>query len=180
MTVFVSASLLSFSIVPVLLQTFLYPFRIIAAYSFFIAALVVYALAAFMATFLWKEKPPTTGMLLLYLSATSLAFVFIGIIAVPFISLYQLLVSGSFSDNPLILFGVSLLLLSSPLVWLFRLKLLPRFLEIEEEEEEEEEEDSDSDEEKEKRKKKMEKKKAEEAAEEQSDSGHVTVEMKTI
>ena len=61
------------------------------------------------------------------------------LIAIPFLSLYQLLVSGSFTDNPLILFGVSVLpslLLSSPLVWLFKTKFLPRFLEIDEEEEE--------------------------------------------
>ena len=74
---------------------------------------------------------------------------------VPFISiiLYQLLVSGSFTDNPLILFGVSLLpslLLSSPLVWLFCSKLLPRFLQVDEEEEKDDE--SDSDEEKQKKK----------------------------
>ena len=138
MTVFVSASIVSFSIVPILLQTFLYPFRIIAAYSFFFAAFAVYSLAAFMATFLWKEKPPTTGRLILYLSSTTIAIVFILMISVPFISIYQLLVSGSFSDNPLILFGASVLpsfLLSSPLVWLFRSKLLPRFLEVEEEDE---------------------------------------------
>ena len=140
MTVFVSASLLSFSIVPVLLQTFLYPFRIIAAYSFFFTGFVVYSMAAFLAVFHWKKEQPSTGKLLLYLSATTIALVTVSIISVPFISLYQLLVSGSFSENPLVLFAASLLpsiLLSSPLVWLFRSKLLPRFLEVDEEEEEE-------------------------------------------
>ena len=144
MTVFVSASIFSFSIVPVLLQTFLFPFRIIAAYSFFFAAFAVYAIAAFMATFLWKEK-----QLILFLSA---AFLFIAMISVPFISLYQLLVSGSFSDNPLVLFGASILpslLLSSPFVWLFKSKLLPRFLEVDEEDEQ----DSDSDDDEKKKKK---------------------------
>ena len=63
-------------------------------------------------------------------------------ITTPFASLYQLLVSGSFSDNPLILAGASLLptvILSSPLIWAFKQKLLPRFLDIDEEEEDEEE-----------------------------------------
>ena len=119
MTVFVSASFVSFSIIPILLQAFLYPFRIIAAYSFLFAAFAVYALAAFIATFLWKEKTPTRGRLLLYLSSTTIAHIFILIISVPFITLYQLLVSGSFSNNPLVLLGASVLpslLLSSPLV----------------------------------------------------------------
>ena len=179
MTIFVTASIVSFSIVPLLLQTFLYPFRIIAAYSFFIAAFAVYALSAFMATFLWKERPPTTGRLLLYLSSTTIAILFILMISTPFVSLYQLLVSGSFSDNPLILFGASILpslLLSSPLVWLFRSKLLPRFLEIEEEEDEEEENDSDE----EKKKKKRKKEKAEEAAEGSGSPGDAKIELAAI
>ena len=142
MTVFVSVSIFSYSLIPVLLQTFLFPFRTIAAYSFFFAAFALYAFATFIATFLWKEKPPTTGKLILYLSSTTIAITFILIIAVPFVSLYQLLVSGSFTDNPLILFGVSVLpslLLSSPLVWLFKTKFLPRFLEVEEEEDDDSE-----------------------------------------
>ena len=116
MTVFLSASFVSFSAVPILLQTFLYPFRIIAAYSYFFAAFAVYALAAFMATFLWKEKQLTSGRLILSISSTTIALTFIFIISVPFVSLYQLLVSG---NNPFILFGASVLpslLLSSPLV----------------------------------------------------------------
>ena len=144
MTVFVSASFVSFSIIPILLQAFLYPFRIIAAYSFLFAALAVYALASFMATFLWKEKPPTRGRLLLYLSSTTIAHIFILIISVPFITLYQLLVSGSFSNNPLVLLGASVLpslLLSSPLVWLFKSKLLPRFLDVEEDSDDESDEE---------------------------------------
>ena len=154
MTVFLSASIVSFSIVPVLLQGFLYPFRIVAAYSYFFAAFALYSLATFMAVFLWKEKPPTTGRLILYLSSTTITLVFIFVISLPFVSIYQLLVSGGFSDNPLILFGVSVLpslLLTSPLVWLFKSKLLPRFLEVEEDEE------SDDDDEKDKKRKKKEK-----------------------
>ena len=152
MTVFISASIFTFSIVPVLLQTFLYPFRIVAAYSFFFVALVIYFLAAFVATFLWKEKPPNIGKLILYLSSTTIAIIFILLISVPFVSLYQLLVSGSFSDNPLILLGASVLptlLLSTPLIWA-KGKLLPRFLEIEEDEEDD---DSDKEEKKKKEKK---------------------------
>ena len=163
MTVFVSASFVSFSIIPVLLQAFLYPFGIIAIYSYFFAALAVYAMAAFMGTFLWKEKQPTTGRLILYISSTIIALTFIFIISVPFISIYQLLVSGSFSDNPFILFGASVLpslLLSSPLVWLFKSKLLPRFLEVEEEDIS----DDESDEEEKKKKTKKVKKAAGEGA----------------
>ena len=89
----------SYSLIPVLLQTFLFPFRTITAFA-------VYSFATFISTFLWKEQPPTIGKLILYLSSTTIAITFIFIIAVPFVSLYQLLVSGSFSDNPLILFGV--------------------------------------------------------------------------
>ena len=174
MTVFLSASIVSFSIVPVLLQGFLYPFRIVAAYSYFFAAFALYSLATFMAVFLWKEKPPTTGKLLLYLSSTTITLVFISIISVPFVSLYQLLVSGGFSDNPLILFGVSVLpslLLSSPLVWLFKSKLLPRFLEVDEDEDE----DGDSDEEE---KKKTKKNKTKGAA--ADDTGDAKLEMETL
>ena len=187
MTVFVSASIVSFSIIPILLQAFLYPFRIIAAYSYFFAAFAVYAMAAFMATFLWKEKPPTRGRLLLYISLTTIAMVVILIMSVPFITLYQLLVSGSFTDNPLILFAASVLpslLLSSPLVWLFKSKLLPRFLEVEEDEDE----DEDEEESKEKKKKgKKSRKKEEEKREEAEvtekpaaeDTGDVTIEMES-
>ena len=180
MTVFVSASFVSFSAVPVLLQTFLYPFRIIAAYSFFFAAFAVYALAAFMATFLWKEKPPTTGRLILYISSTTIALTFIFIISLPFVSLYQLLVSGSFSDNPFILFGASVLpslLLSSPLVWLFKSKLLPRFLEVEEEDESDDE--SDEEEKKKKKKSKKVKKAAGEGAAEEF-AGDAKLQMETV
>lgn len=146
MTVFVSASILTFSIVPILLQTFLFPFRIIAAYSYFFIAFCLYYLAAFMAVFLWKEKPPKTGRLILYLSSTTVTITFIAVVSVPFISLYQLLVSGGFSDNPIVLFAISVLpslLLSSPLVWLFKSKLLPRFLEVEEDDEEQGGEDEE-------------------------------------
>ena len=176
MTVFLSASILSFSMVPILLQTFLYPFRIIAAYSFLFVAFALYCLATFMAVFLWKEKPPTTGRLLLYLSSTTITLVFILIISVPFVSLYQLLVSGSFSDNPLILFGASVLpslLLSSPLVWLFKSKLLPRFLEGDEDEEDEEDEDDEK-----KIKKRNKRKKAKKAAAEPADDAKL--EMETV
>ena len=124
--------------------------------GFFFAALVVYFLAAFVATFLWKEKPPNMGKLVLYISSTTIALTFILIISIPFVSLYQLLVSGSFSDNPLILFGASVLptlLLSTPLIWV-KGKLLPRFLEIDEEED-----DDDSDEEEKKKKERKKKRK---------------------
>ena len=149
MTVFISASIFTFSFVPVLLQTFLFPFRIVAAYSFFFAAFVVYFLAVFVATFLWKEKPPNMGILVLYLSSTTIALTFILIVLIPFVSLYQLLASGSFSDNPLILFGASVLpsvLLCTPLLWA-KGKLLSRFLEIDEEEDDDDD-DSNEDEKK--------------------------------
>ena len=180
MTVFVSASFVSFSAVPVLLQTFLYPFRIIAAYSYFFAAFAAYAVAAFMGTFLWKEKPPTTGRLILYISSTTIALTFIFIISLPFVSLYQLLVSGGFSDNPFILFGVSVLpslLLSSPLVWLFKSKLLPRFLEVDEEDESDDE--SDEEERKKKKKSKKVKKGAGEGAAEEM-AGDAKLQMETL
>ena len=152
MMVFVFTLIVSFSIIPVLLQAFLFPFRIIAGYSFIFAASVVYSFSAFMATFLWKEKPtPTTGRLLLYLSSSMIALLFITIMFTPFASLYQLIVSGSLSGNPILLVGISVLpslLLSSPLVWLFKSKLLPRFLDIDDEDEEE----TGSDEEKGKKK----------------------------
>jgi hypothetical protein len=172
MTVFLSASILSFSAVPILLQTFLYPFRIIAAYSFLFVAFALYCLATFMAVFLWKEKPPTTGRLLLYLSSTTITLVFILIISIPFVSLYQLLVSGGFSDNPLVLFGVSVLpslLLSSPLVWLFKSKLLPRFLEGDEDEEDEDDEEK-------KIKKRNKREKAKSAAAEPADDAKLEME----
>ena len=175
MTVFLSASILSFSAVPILLQTFLYPFRMFAAYSFFVVAFALYCLATFMAVFLWKEKPPTTGRLLLYLSSTTITLVFILIISIPFVSLYQLLISGGFSDNPLVLFGVSVLpslLLSSPLVWLFKSKLLPRFLEVDDDEDEEDEDDE------EKKVKKRKREKAKEAAAEATDDAKL--EMDTL
>ena len=158
MTVFISASIFTFSLVPVLVQTFLFPFRIVAAYSFLFAAFVVYFLAAFVATFLWKEKPPNIGILVLYLSSTTIALTFILIILIPFVSLYPLLVSGSFSDNSLILFGASVLptlLLSTPLLWA-KGKLLPRFLEIDEEEDDNDD-DSNEDEKKKKERKKKKK-----------------------
>ena len=144
MTIFLSVSIFSYSLIPILLQLFLYPFRVIATYSFALSAFALYTLTAFVVTFLWKEQPPSTGRLIMYLSATTVAVVFILIIFVPFVPLYQLLVSGSFSDNPIILAGASILpslLLSSPLVWLFRNKLLPRFLEVDEDEQEEEDEE---------------------------------------
>ena len=144
MTIFLSVSIFSYSLVPILLQLFLYPFRVIAVYSFALTAFALFSLTAFASTFQWKKQPPSTGRHIMYLSATTVAIVFILMIFVPFVPLYQLLVTGSFSDNPIILAGASILpslLLSSPLVWLFRNKLVPRYLEVDEDEEEEEEEE---------------------------------------
>ena len=139
-TLFVSASIFSFSVLPILLQTFLYPFRVFAAYSFFFSVLAVYAVASFVAIFLWREKPPTTQKLLFCLSIPVMAGLIINFASVPFISLYEILVTGSLSDNPLILFAASVLpslLLSSPLVWLLRSKFMGRFIETEEQEDDE-------------------------------------------
>ena len=143
MTVFMSVSIFSYNIVPVLLQAFLYPFRIFAAYSYAFAAFALFAFSSFIATFLWKEEKPTTGKLILYLSSTSIGLLFISMISTPFVTLYQLLVSGNFTDSPLVLAGASILpsvILSSPLIWIFKQKLLPRFLEIDEDDESEENE----------------------------------------
>ena len=141
MTVFMSVSIISYSIVPMLLQTFLYPFRVLAAFSYIFTAFALFAFCTFVSTFLWKERKPKIGRLILYLSSTSIALLFIFLISIPFLSLYELLVSGSFSNNPLVLAGASILpsvILSSPLIWIFKQKLLPRFLEIDEDDESEE------------------------------------------
>ena len=143
MTIFLSVSIFSYSLVPIFLQLFLYPFRVIAVYSFALTGFGLFTVTAFATTFQWKKQPPSTGRLIMYLSATTAAIIFILMIAIPFIPLYWLLVSGSFSDNPIILAGASILpslLLSSPLVWFFRNKLVPRFLEVDEDEEEEDKE----------------------------------------
>ena len=154
---FLSVSIFSYSLIPILLQLFLYPFRVIAVYSFALTGFGLFTLTAFATTFQWKEQPPSTGTLIMYLSATTAAISFIVMIAIPFIPLHWLLVSGSFSDNPIILAGASILpslLLSSPLVWLFRNKLLPRFLEVDDDEEEEEDEEDEDKKKKKRRNKK--------------------------
>ena len=161
MTIFLSVSIFSYSLIPILLQLFLYPFRIIAVYSFALTGFALFTLTTFATTFQWKKQPPSTGRLIMYLSATTAAIIFIVMIAIPFIPLYWLLVTGSFSDNPIVLAGASILpslLLSSPLIWFIRNKLLPRFLEVDEDEQEEEDE-----EEEEKKKKKRRNKKEDES-----------------
>ena len=53
-------------------------------------------------------------------------------INIPFVSLYQLLSSGTLTNNPVTLGIISVaptLLLSSPLVWLLKNKIVPAFVE---------------------------------------------------
>ena len=147
-TIFTFLAIVIFSVIPLILQLFVYPFRIFAAYSFFFAAFVLFYLVVFIVTYVWKRKgiKNASARLCLLLMLPTVILLFIFMIIIPFISLYQILTSGSLSNNPIVLGAVSLLpslLLSSPIVWVLKNRIIPKFIEAEEnavEEGEEEEE----------------------------------------
>ena len=143
-TIFTFLAITIFSVIPLILQLFVYPFRIFAAYSFFFAAFFLFYLVVFVVTFVWKRKgiKNASARLCLLLMLPTVILLFLAMINIPFISLYRILTSGSLSNNPVVLGAVSLLpsfLLSSPIVWILKNRIIPKFIEAEEHEEEEEE-----------------------------------------
>ena len=122
------------SIIPVILQALVYPFRIVAAYSFYTTNFMVLFLVTFLVNYIWKRKglKSTSIQLCFLLTLTPIAVIFIFMINIPFVSLYQLLSSGTLTNNPVTLGIISVaptLLLSSPLVWLLKNKIVPAFVE---------------------------------------------------
>ena len=80
------------------------------------------------------------------LTLPTLTLVFIFMINIPFVSLYQLLSSGTLTNNPVTLGIISIapsLLLSSPLVWILKNKVFSAFVDVEMESEEERGEDGE-------------------------------------
>ena len=123
-----------FSIIPVILQALIYPFRVLATYSFFTANILMLYVVVFLVTFSWKRRGigNTSIKLSFLLTIPTLAFGFNSVITIPFLSLYQLLSSGTLTNNPVMLGIISIapsLILSSPLVWVIKNKVIPAFVE---------------------------------------------------
>ena len=142
-TIFTFLTISLFSVIPVILQALLYPFRILAAYSFFLASVMIFYLAIFLVNFIWKRKgiANSSVKLCFLLTLPTIAYVFVFMVNIPFASLYQLLSSGTLTNNPVTLAIVSIapsLVLSSPIVWLLKNKILPVLTEEGEDEEMEE------------------------------------------
>ena len=132
-TIFTFLAIFIFSIIPVLLQALVYPFRILAAYSFFFVNIMLFFMVTFIVNFVWKKKgiKNTSNKLCFLLLLPTVVIILILMINVPFILLYQLLTSGTLTDNPFTLGVISIaptLILSSPLVWLLKNKIIPKFV----------------------------------------------------
>ena len=123
-----------FSIIPVILEVLVYPFQTIAAYSFYAANFVVLVLVSFLVNYVWKRygfKYDSLPLCFL-LTLTPITIIILYMINIPFTSLYQLISSGTLTNNPVTLGIISVaptLLLSSPLVWLLKNKIVPAFVE---------------------------------------------------
>ena len=147
-TIFTFLALAIFSVIPVLLQALVYPFRILAAYSFTLSNIMILFLVTFFVAFYWQKKgiSNTSAKLCFLLTLPTLTLVFIFMINIPFVSLYQLLSSGTLTNSPIMLGIISIapsLLLSSPLVWILKNKVFPAFVEVKTESEEERGEDGE-------------------------------------
>ena len=147
-TIFTFLALVIFSVIPVLLQALVYPFRILAAYSFTLSNIMILFLVTFLVAFYWQKKgiSNTSAKLCFLLTLPTLTLVFLFMINIPFVSLYQLLSSGTLTNNPVTLGIISIapsLLLSSPLVWILKNKVFPTFVEVVMEREEEREENGE-------------------------------------
>ena len=147
-TIFTFLALATFSVIPVLLQALLYPFRILAAYSFTLSNIMILFLVTFFVAFYWQKKgiSNTSAKLCFLLTLPTLTLVFFFMINIPFVTMYQLLSSGTLTNNPVTLGIISIapsLLLSSPLVWIVKNKVFPAFVKGEMETEEERDNDGE-------------------------------------
>ena len=121
-----------FSIIPVILEVLVYPFQTIAAYSFYAANLMVLVLVSFLVYYVWKRYglKYDSPQLCFLLTLTPITIIILFMINLPFTSLYRLISSGTLTNNPITLAIISVaptLLLSSPLVWLLKNKIVPTF-----------------------------------------------------
>ena len=131
-TIFTFLALAIFSVIPVMLQALIYPFRVLAAYSFVLSIMMI----LFLVAFYWQKKgiKNTSIKLCFLLTVPTIMLVFTFMIIIPFVSLYQLLSSGTLTNNPIMLGIIAIgpsLLLSSPLVWIVKNKVFPAFVEPE-------------------------------------------------
>ena len=93
-------------------------------------------LVTFLVAFYWQKKgiKNTSVKLFFLLTLPTIMLVFTFMIIIPFVSLYQLLSSGTLTNNPIMLGIIAIapsLLLSSPLVWIVKNKVFPAFVEPE-------------------------------------------------
>ena len=147
-TIFTFLALAIFSVIPVMLQALIYPFRVLATYSFVLSIMMIYFLVTFLVAFYWQKKgiSNTSIKLCFLLTVPTIMLVFTLMILIPFVSLYQLLSSGTLTNNPIMLGIISIapsLLLSSPLVWIVKNKVFPAFVKGEMETEEETDNDGE-------------------------------------
>ena len=145
--IFVFLAFVTFSIVPVLIQLFIHPFSVVLVYSYYLAVHVLFFTVVFLLTFLWKK----TGLytislrLSLLLMLPTAVIVCIAIISFPFAALYQIITSGSLSDNQVVAAAASLLpslIVTSPLL-LLKNRLIPILTAPEDEKQEEEDAEDD-------------------------------------
>ena len=132
-TIYVFISLILSYLLPVLFLLLVYPFKVIPAYSFLIAALVLYILIAAYGDYkrkLWSEArrshTSTICVPSFYLMMALLNVMFIAIMMVLFIVAYKALMAGGLSDNPVLHSFFSFLpsIILSALIWLFKNKVI--------------------------------------------------------
>ena len=148
--IFVFLTIATFSIAPVLIQLFIHPYSIVLVYSYYLSSHVFLFTVAFIVTFLWKKKGQYAPKLQLcsLLMLPNIALMCLAIMTVPFTALYQIIISGSLSNNETVLVVASLLpsfIITSPLL-LLKNRLIAIFTDPEDEEQKVEEDDDAVDE----------------------------------
>ena len=137
LTIFTSLTLMFYSLIPLTLQLIVYPFIVLGHCSLFLAHCILFYIAVFLVTFLWKRKRIQNNSVIFFLllMLPSIALLTMSMIDIPYSIFYILLVSGSVSDNPVVLGAASLLpslLLSSPLIYAMKKWIIPKFIDLEE------------------------------------------------
>ena len=136
-TIFTTLTLFFFSLIPLMLQMIVYPFRVLGLCSYVLAYFALFYIVVFLVTLFWKRAgiQNTSVRVCFLLILPTVAWLLIGMIHIPYSILYNLLISGSLTDNSIVLGVASLLpslVLSSPLIYLMRNFIIPKLIDLEE------------------------------------------------
>ena len=136
-TINTSLTLFFFFLIPLSLQLIVYPFRVLGLCSFILAIFALFYIVVFLVTFLWKRTGirNASARVCLLLMLPTVTLLLIGMVSIPYTIIYILVVSGSLSDNSVVVGAVSVLpplILSSPLVYSMKNWIIPKFIDLEE------------------------------------------------